>query len=169
VTTLSRPARAIVLFILTIVLAAPVWAQQIDPSFYSSMRWRLIGPFRGGRALTAVGVKGQPGLFYFGSVGGGVWKTTDAGNTWEPIFDDQKIASIGAMAVADSDPNILYVGSGEADMRSQISFGDGVYKSTDAGKTWTAIKGAARVGRRSYIRTPTPAPSISPSSPAIPT
>jgi photosystem II stability/assembly factor-like uncharacterized protein len=100
------------------------------------MRWRLVGPFRAGRTLTATGVPGHPDTFYFGAVGGGVWKTTDAGRTWKPIFDDEPIASIGAMAVAPSDPDVLYVGSGEADMRSDISYGNGVYKSTDGGHTW---------------------------------
>ncbi len=103
------------------------------------MRWRLIGPFRGGRSIAAVGFPGQPSVFYFGAVGGGVWKTTDAGNTWRPIFDAEPIASIGAIAVAPSDSNVIYVGSGEADMRSDISYGDGMYKSADGGKTWTHI------------------------------
>ena len=103
------------------------------------MHWRMIGPFRGGRALTAVGVPGQPSVFYFGAVGGGVWKTNNAGRTWTPIFDAEPIASIGAIAVAPSDPNVIYVGSGEPDMRDDISYGNGMYKSTDAGKTWTRI------------------------------
>ena len=103
------------------------------------MRWRLVGPFRAGRTLTAVGVPGHPSTFYFGAVGGGVWKTTDAGRTWKPIFDAMPIASIGAMAVAPSDPNVIYVGSGEADMRSDISYGNGVYKSTDGGSTWQHV------------------------------
>ncbi|MBZ5565215.1 MAG: hypothetical protein LAP13_22690 [Acidobacteriia bacterium] len=117
-------------------MAGPLVGQQFDPSLFAGMRWRMIGPFRGGRALTGVGVPGQPNLFYFGAVGGGVWKTTNAGETWTPIFDDQPIASIGAIAVAPSDPNIIYVGAGEADMRSDISYGNGMYKSEDAGKTW---------------------------------
>src|SRR5437867_12832229 len=96
----------------------------------------MIGPFRGGRVLAFTGVPGDPNTFYFGSVGGGVWKTTNTGVTWTPIFDSQHIASIGAIAVAPSDPKVIYVGSGEADMRSAISFGDGMYKSTDAGNTW---------------------------------
>jgi photosystem II stability/assembly factor-like uncharacterized protein len=116
----------------------PVTAQ-VNPTLFQQMRWRLVGPFRGGRALTAVGVQGQPGLYYFGAVGGGVWKSTDAGVSWVPIFDSQPIASIGAMAVAPSDPNIIYVGAGEADMREDITQGDGMYKSTDAGETWTHI------------------------------
>jgi photosystem II stability/assembly factor-like uncharacterized protein len=118
-----------------------VWAQQgrIDPSLYSGLRWRMIGPFRGGRVNGVSGVPGQPNVFYMGSVGGGVWKTTNAGRTWLPIFDAQPIASIGAVAVAPSRPDVVYVGTGEADMRSQISYGNGMYKSTDAGKTWTHI------------------------------
>ena len=134
---------------LALTLAAPlaagllerVIAQQgrIDPSLYSGLRWRMIGPFRGGRVNGVTGVPGQPNVFYMGSVGGGVWKTTNAGRTWIPIFDSQPIASIGAVAVAPSKPDVVYVGTGEADMRSQISYGDGMYKSTDAGKTWTHI------------------------------
>src|SRR5437773_7403486 len=117
-------------------LATPVAAQHVDPKFFQELRWRSIGPFRGGRVLAVTGVRGQPELFYFGSVGGGVWKTNDAGRTWKPIFDSQPIASIGAIAVAPSDANVIYVGSGEADMRSSISVGNGMYKSTDAGNTW---------------------------------
>ena len=103
------------------------------------MKWRLIGPFRGGRSLTAVGVVGQPNTYYFGAVSGGVWKSTDGGLSWDPIFDKQNISSIGSIAVSDSDPNVLYVGTGEACIRGDISYGDGVYKSVDAGKTWTNI------------------------------
>src|SRR5215471_12356600 len=102
----------------------------------SGLKWRMIGPFRGGRALAVSGVRSQPSTFYFGAVGGGVWKTTDGGEVWTPIFDGQPISSIGALAIAPSNPNVIYVGTGEADMRSDISFGNGVYKSTDAGNTW---------------------------------
>src|SRR5476649_1598792 len=118
-----------------------VLAQQarVDPSLYGGLRWRSIGPFRGGRVNGVSGVPGQPNTFYFGSVGGGVWKTTNAGRTWLPIFDSQPVASIGAVSVAASNPNIVYVGTGESDMRSQISYGNGMYKSTDAGKTWTHL------------------------------
>ncbi|HEY6293256.1 MAG TPA: hypothetical protein VI455_17025, partial [Terriglobia bacterium] len=112
---------------------------QIDPSLYSALKWRLIGPFRGGRAIAAAGVPGDPDTYYFGAVAGGVWKTTNGGITWQPIFDGQPVSSIGAIAVAPSDPNVIYVGTGEADMRSDISFGDGVYKSLDAGRTWRHI------------------------------
>src|SRR5471030_3043790 len=118
---------------------AALAAQPVPASLYDQLQWRMIGPFRGGRVVADAGVPGDPVTFYFGSVGGGVWKTTDAGAVWTPIFDQQRIASIGAIAVAPSDPNILYVGTGEADIRSQIGFGDGVYKSVDAGKTWTNI------------------------------
>ena len=114
-------------------------AQQINENLYSGMHWRLIGPFRGGRAVAVTGVPGQPDVFYFGSVGGGVWKTTNAGLTWKPVFDSEHIASIGAIAVAPSEPNVIYVGSGEPDMRSDISYGNGMYKSTDAGATWKHI------------------------------
>src|SRR6185437_8944629 len=117
------------LAILTFVVlsAGAVRAQSVNPSLYAGLRWRCIGPFRGGRALAATGVPGEPETFYFGAVGGGVWKTTDAGRVWKPIFDAAPVASVGALAVAPSDPNVIYVGTGEADMRSDISFGDGVY------------------------------------------
>ncbi len=99
----------------------------------------MIGPFRGGRTIAVTGVEGQPNLFYIGAVGGGVWKSVNAGETWEPIFDKQPIGSIGAIAVAPSDPDIIYVGTGEADFRSNLTYGIGVFKSIDAGKTWTHI------------------------------
>jgi photosystem II stability/assembly factor-like uncharacterized protein len=119
---------------------APVsFAQEFPSSLYSGLHWRLIGPFRGGRSNGVTGVPGHPDTFYFGAVGGGVWKSQNAGRTWTPIFDSQPVASIGAIAVAPSNADIVYVGSGEADMRSQISFGNGMYKSTDAGKTWSHI------------------------------
>ena len=127
-------AAAIFAFILPISLA-----QEFPSSLYSGLRWRLIGPFRGGRSNGVTGVPGQPNTFYFGAVGGGVWKSENSGRTWTPVFDSQPIASIGAIAVAPSNSNVVYVGTGEADMRSQISYGNGVYKSTDAGKTWTHV------------------------------
>ena len=116
---------------------------------FKGLKWRLIGPFRGGRVLAVTGVSGQPNTYYFGAVAGGVWKTTNGGVTWEPIFDKEPIASIGAIAVAPSDPNVIYVGTGEACIRGDISYGDGVYKSTDAGKTWTnvGLKDTLHIGR----------------------
>jgi photosystem II stability/assembly factor-like uncharacterized protein len=119
--------------------ALPDVERQFDQKFFGEMRWRSIGPFRAGRSLAVTGVRGKPDVYYFGSVNGGVWKTNDAGRTWNPIFDGQPVGSIGAMAVAPSNATVIYVGSGEADMRSSISSGNGMYKSTDAGKTWTRI------------------------------
>ena len=116
-----------------------VSAQQYGQKLFSEMRWRCIGPFRGGRTVAISGVPHQPSVFYMAAVNGGVWKTTDFGNTWSPIFDDQPTGSVGALAVAPSDPNIIYVGSGEGLQRPDLSTGDGVYKSTDAGKTWTHL------------------------------
>jgi photosystem II stability/assembly factor-like uncharacterized protein len=112
---------------------------QTGPAPFQDLHWRLLGPFRGGRALAVSGVPGEPEHFYFGSVNGGVWETLDAGRTWQPVFDGQPIGSIGALAVAPSNPKVLYVGSGEADMRSDIAQGDGMYKSVDGGKTWSRI------------------------------
>jgi photosystem II stability/assembly factor-like uncharacterized protein len=103
------------------------------------MRWRMIGPFRGGRTRAAGGVASRPNVFYMGAVNGGVWKSDDFGRTWKPIFDQEPTQSIGAIAVAPSDPNILYVASGEGLPRPDLSVGDGIYKSTDAGKTWTHL------------------------------
>src|SRR6476646_7101422 len=112
---------------------------RIDPAVYSALKWRSIGPFRSGRVNAVSGVPGQPNVFYLGSVGGGVWKSTNVGRTWTPAFDSQPVGSIGAIGVSASNPEVVYVGTGEADMRSQISYGNGMYKSTDAGKTWTHI------------------------------
>ena len=112
---------------------------QVAPELLAGLQWRLIGPFRGGRTAAVTGVAGGGAVFYFGSVDGGVWKTTDAGVTWAPIFDGQPIASIGALAVAPSNPNVLYAGTGESDIRSAFSSGDGVYKSVDGGQTWKNI------------------------------
>jgi photosystem II stability/assembly factor-like uncharacterized protein len=111
-------------------------AQTPDPSLYSSLEWRMIGPFRGGRTVGATGVRQQPNVFYIGVNDGGVWKSTDYGRVWTPIFDDQPTGSIGDLAVAPSNPNVIYVGSGEGLQRPDLSTGDGIYKSTDAGKTW---------------------------------
>ncbi|MDQ3281370.1 MAG: glycoside hydrolase [Acidobacteriota bacterium] len=112
---------------------------QIDPGHTAELRWRMIGPFRGGRTVGAVGVPSQPNVFYIGVNNGGIWKTTDYGRVWTPIFDQQTSGSIGAIAIAPSDPNVLYAGSGEGLQRPDLSTGNGMYKSTDAGKTWTQL------------------------------
>jgi photosystem II stability/assembly factor-like uncharacterized protein len=132
-----------------LVLGSCILAGQIDKSLLQGMNWRLVGPFRGGRVLAVTGVPENSNLYYFGAVAGGVWKTTDAGLTWNPLFDKQSVSSIGAIAVAKSDPNVIYVGTGEACIRGDISFGDGVYKSTDAGSTWSNIglKDTRHIGR----------------------
>jgi photosystem II stability/assembly factor-like uncharacterized protein len=110
-----------------------------DPKLFAGLRWRAIGPLRAGRTKAVAGVPGQPYTFYIGVCNGGVWKTNDAGRTWRPIFDDQPTGSIGWVAVAPSNPNVLYVGSGEGLPRPDLSTGDGIYKSTDAGRTWTHL------------------------------
>src|SRR5437016_804869 len=120
---------------LIFLFSSAAFAQR-DPKLFGEMRWRMIGPFRGGRTVAAVGVRGQANVFYIGVNNGGVWKTNDYGRSWWPIFDDQPTGSIGAVAVAPSNPDIIYVGSGEGLQRPDLSTGDGIYKSTDAGKTW---------------------------------
>jgi len=122
-------------------------AQQIPESTYQELHWRMIGPFRGGRTRAAAGVPTQPNVFYVGQVNGGVWKTDDYGRTWTPIFDHEPTQSIGAIAVAPSDPNIIYVASGEGLHRPDLSVGNGIYKSIDAGKTWTHL-GSGKEGLR---------------------
>ncbi len=122
----------------------PIWlcctcsllAQQFSPSLFQEMRWRMIGPFRGGRTVAAIGIPGKPNVFFIGLNNGGIWKTTDSGRTWQPIFDGQPTGSIGALAVAPSNPDIIYVGSGEGLQRPDLSVGDGIYRSTDGGKSW---------------------------------
>src|SRR5215472_7101148 len=121
---------------LLLLCTAALAAQTFDPKLYSGLQWRMIGPFRGGRTVGAAGIPDQPTVFYIGVNNGGVWKTDDYGRSWMPIFDDQPTGSIGTLAVAPSNPDIVYVGSGEGLQRPDLSTGDGVYKSTDAGKTW---------------------------------
>jgi photosystem II stability/assembly factor-like uncharacterized protein len=111
----------------------------VNASLFGALQWRSIGPYRGGRALAVAGVPGDANTFYFGAVAGGVWKTTDGGGTWEPLTDSTPISSVGALAIAPSNHNIIYVGSGEAAPRGNMTYGDGVYKSVDGGKTWTHV------------------------------
>ncbi len=134
----SQALRRLFVFFLVFFTTAASWSQ-VSASTYQELRWRMIGPFRGGRTRAAAGVPIQPNVFYVGQVNGGVWKSDDYGRTWNPIFDDQPTQSIGAIAVAPSDPNIIYVGSGEGLIRPDLSVGNGIYKSTDAGKTWTHL------------------------------
>src|SRR5215472_16281437 len=121
-----------------VLFPALVAAQQTD--LVNQLRFRQIGPFRGGRVVAVAGVPSQPSVYYFGSVGGGVWKTSDSGASWSNISDGFfKTASVGAIAVAESDPNVIYAGMGEACVRGNASNGDGVYKSVDGGKTWKNV------------------------------
>ncbi len=149
-TSLRTGLIAIISTIVGLLILTPiVIAQQYDTSLYSGLRWRMIGPFRAGRVNAVSGVVGQPDTFYFGSVGGGVWKSLNAGRTWAPVFDSASSASIGAIGISPSNPNVIYVGTGEPDMRDSIQFGDGMYKSTDAGKTWKHIglENTRQIGR----------------------
>ena len=123
----------------TVAFGSQVVAQQYPSDLFDEMRWRMIGPFRGSRTKAASGVASRPNVFYFGVANGGVWKTTDYGRIWRPIFDDQPTGSIGAIAVSESDPDVVYVGSGEGNQRPDLSVGDGIYKSIDAGRTWTHL------------------------------
>src|SRR2546421_1289295 len=118
---------------------SPTPAAGIEEKLFRGVQWRQVGPFRGGRALAVEGIPNEPGVYYFGAVAGGIWKTTDGGANWAPLFDKESISSIGAIAVAPSDHNVVYVGTGEAAVRGNISYGGGVYKSVDAGKTWKNI------------------------------
>src|ERR1700722_13704277 len=111
-------------------------AATVAPQLFCDLKWRLIGPFRGGRAVAVGGVPGSGSTFYFGAVDGGVWKTIDAGTVWKPVFDAQPVASIGALEVSIANPNVIYVGTGESDIRSNLASGAGVYKSVDGGETW---------------------------------
>jgi len=140
------------IFLFSLVLiSCGAWAQKknatiptkatsgYDENLYNAMEWRSIGPYRGGRSAAATGVPGKPNLFYFGGTGGGVWQTTDAGNSWTNISDGYFGSSIGSIAVSEWDNNIIYVGQGEVTVRGNVSFGNGIYKTTDAGKTWTHV------------------------------
>jgi photosystem II stability/assembly factor-like uncharacterized protein len=122
----------------SLLVALPAAAQTVSPQLFNDMKWRLIGPFRGGRSVAVSGVPGDL-TFYFGSVDGGVWKTTDAGTVWWPVFEQQPVASIGALAVSPSDPKVIYAGTGETDIRSDLASGAGVYKTVNGGLTWSYI------------------------------
>ncbi len=128
-----------ILFFAGVFLCSSVFAQQQNVSLLKSLQWREIGPYRGGRVEAVAGVPDNPYVFYFGAVAGGVWKTTDGGLNWQPSFQHESIASIGAIAVAPSDPNVIYVGTGEPCLRNDITYGNGMYKSLDGGKTWVHI------------------------------
>ncbi|MDT7778617.1 MAG: hypothetical protein QOC99_1129 [Acidobacteriota bacterium] len=129
----SAVLRLAVLLCCVLCAGSSAFAQQYNPESYAGMRWRLIGPHRAGRVTAVAGIRGRPAVYYMGTPGGGVWKTTDGGVVWKPIFDDARVASIGALALAPSNPEIVYVGTGEQ------TEGDGVYKSTDGGATWTNV------------------------------
>lgn len=131
--------RSLYLVLLPLCGGSILAAQNLPPDYFSGLKWRLIGPFRAGRVVAVAGVPGSGTEFYFGSVDGGIWKTTDAGTVWEPIFDGQPVGSIGALAVSPSNPKVIYAGTGESDIRSDLASGDGVYKSTNGGETWENI------------------------------
>src|SRR5512143_2815157 len=134
--------RSIVLLCLAAAAAAPAQAQQsaTDSAFFSALTFRNVGPNRGGRSIAVAGSAARPLEYYFGATGGGVWKTTDGGTTWKSVGDDQfRTSSVGASAVSESNPDIVYVGMGETELRGNIIQSDGVYKTTDAGKTWKAM------------------------------
>jgi photosystem II stability/assembly factor-like uncharacterized protein len=134
---------------LLLALAVSLAGQPFDESQLQGLRWRLVGPMRGGRVLAVAGIPADANTFYFGAAAGGVWKTTNGGESWVPLFDHQSVSSIGALALAPSNPNIIYVGTGEACIRGNISHGDGVYKSVDAGKTWInmGLRETRHIGR----------------------
>ncbi len=136
----NRSKLAFFLFVCaTVFLSAAASWSQVPENTYQELHWRMIGPFRGGRTRAAAGVPSQPNLFYMAQVNGGVWKSDDYGRTWNPIFDHESTQSIGAIAVAPSDPSIIYIASGEGLHRPDLSVGNGIYKSTDAGRTWTHL------------------------------
>ncbi len=131
--------RALAPLTLALTLAASALASAVPESAYQDLRWRLVGPFRAGWATQVAGVPGDPATWYFGAADGGVWKTTDAGSTWKPLFNDQGSASIGGLAVAPSDPKVIWVGTGQIHQRWDIVDGDGVYRSTDGGASWSHV------------------------------
>lgn len=127
---------------------SPVFAQEISPDFYKQLQYRFIGP-QGNRSIAVIGIPGDPNIYYVGAASGGIFKTLDGGTNWEPIFDDQPVSSIGSLAIAPSDHNIIWAGTGETFIRSNVSIGNGIYKSTDKGKTWKhmGLEKTGRIGR----------------------
>ena len=138
------------IYTFTVSAQATTPATQAAPDPFANLQYRMIGPFRGGRVTAVAGVPSQPNVYYFGATGGGVWKTTDGGVNWEPVTDKFiKTGSVGAIEVSASDPNVIYVGMGESPVRGNVSHGDGVYKSVDAGKTWkhVGLSDSRQIGR----------------------
>ncbi len=144
------PLHRLILLLLAILSLSAIntIAQQVSPNLYQSIRWRSIGPFRAGRTVGAVGIPNQPNTFFIGVNNGGVWKTTDAGRTWKPIFDEAPTGSVGDVAICESQPDVIYVGSGEGLQRPDLSTGDGIYKSSDGGKSWKnmGLREAQQIG-----------------------
>ena len=132
----------------TLIAATSVRTQEVDPAVYGELSFRHIGP-EGNRVIAIAGHPGNPELIYAGAASGGVWKTTDGGLEWAPVFDGSDVSSIGALAVSLSDPNVVWAGTGETNIRSMISIGNGIYRSTDAGKTWQhkGLRKTGRIGR----------------------
>ncbi|HZD04716.1 MAG TPA: hypothetical protein VE173_07355, partial [Longimicrobiales bacterium] len=137
--TVTRRGRTAVFaaFVVTATWSPPLGAQQVDESLFDALRWENIGPARGGRSQAVAGSDARPLEYYFGAAGGGLWKTTDGGTTWRPVTDGQiGSASVGAVAVCEADPDVVWIGTGETELRGNVQQGDGVYRSTDAGETW---------------------------------
>src|SRR5882757_2616487 len=128
------------LVLLSVIVSKAQIADQFDQKFYSKLTWRNIGPKRGGRSLGATGSPGRPNEYYFGATGGGLWKTTDGGTEWAPVTDGAiKSSSVGAIAVCPTNPDVVYIGMGEVDLRGDVIPGDGVYRTADGGRTWRHV------------------------------